>query len=264
MSTPISDDQWDHMLEAWRIFDADCDGLVTAHDLRTVLLSFGYDHSEEELEDFLDQQPICLERDGSLDLPEFILWVKKLSDQLAIEEAQADLQDEKDFEESIPKTNSRRTLEMKEAITNRRMNRGVLEDLLANAELEHDEKLFERLDVDDNGFLTYQDVEELSRQMGELWKFEQIDEMVYIVCEPFRVRRIDLDTFIATLKSQIAWDEQDLLPCHKQLLQDQLEFKISEAERMGVKGAREKMSGKRKNPHANASRPWYMRMCTVM
>lgn len=46
-SAPISQDQWDHMLEAWRIFDTDGDGLVTSEDLKTVLLSFGYEHSIE-------------------------------------------------------------------------------------------------------------------------------------------------------------------------------------------------------------------------
>ena len=46
-SAPISQDQWDHMLEAWRIFDTDGDGLVTSADLQTVLLSFGYEHSIE-------------------------------------------------------------------------------------------------------------------------------------------------------------------------------------------------------------------------
>mmetsp|Transcript_33322 Transcript_33322/g.78037 ORF Transcript_33322/g.78037 Transcript_33322/m.78037 type:complete len:264 (+) Transcript_33322:3-794(+) len=263
MSAPITDDQWQHMLEAWRIFDTDADGLITATDLRTVLLSFGYDHSVEELNDFLDQQPVCLERDGALDLPEFVLWVKKLSQQIAREEEEADLRDEQDFEDSIPKTNSRRTLEMREELANRRLNRGVLTDLLAAAELHHDEKLFERLDVDSNGFLTYQDIDELSRQMGEPWKFDDIDEMVYSVCEPFRVRRIDMDTFIKTLNMQIAWDEKDLLPCHQQLLDDQLEFKIAEAERMGLKGA-SKYGKKRTNKHARAALPWYKRLCTVM
>lgn len=46
-SAPISDDQWEHMLEAWRIFDTDGDGMITSADLKTVLLSFGYDHSIE-------------------------------------------------------------------------------------------------------------------------------------------------------------------------------------------------------------------------
>ena len=33
-------------MEAWRIFDTDSDGFITAKDLRTLMLSFGYDHSE--------------------------------------------------------------------------------------------------------------------------------------------------------------------------------------------------------------------------
>ena len=33
-------------MEAWRIFDTDSDGLITAKDLPTLMLSFGYDHSE--------------------------------------------------------------------------------------------------------------------------------------------------------------------------------------------------------------------------
>lgn len=44
---PMSQDQWDHFLEAWRIFDVDGDGVVTPEDIRALLLSFGYDHSIE-------------------------------------------------------------------------------------------------------------------------------------------------------------------------------------------------------------------------
>ena len=100
-SAPISQDQWDHMLETWRIFDADGDGLITSHDLKTVLLSFGYEHSIEvssgccrvevtagmvfgcvafhqlvsdqkmpqDLDEYLDKLPLCVERDGCVPVP---------------------------------------------------------------------------------------------------------------------------------------------------------------------------------------------------
>jgi hypothetical protein len=47
VTTQFSDTQWNQIMEAWRIFDTDGDGLVTVQDLRTLMLSFGYDHSEK-------------------------------------------------------------------------------------------------------------------------------------------------------------------------------------------------------------------------
>ena len=47
VTTRFSDTQWNQIMEAWRIFDTDGDGLVTVQDLRTLMLSFGYDHSEK-------------------------------------------------------------------------------------------------------------------------------------------------------------------------------------------------------------------------
>ncbi len=51
VTTRFSDTQWNQIMEAWRIFDTDGDGLVTAQDLRTLMLSFGYDHSEKVITD---------------------------------------------------------------------------------------------------------------------------------------------------------------------------------------------------------------------
>ena len=43
--TPLTDEQFAHIQEAWRLFDTDSDGLVTPKDLQTLLRSFGYEHS---------------------------------------------------------------------------------------------------------------------------------------------------------------------------------------------------------------------------
>jgi hypothetical protein len=50
VTTQFSDTQWNQIMEAWRIFDTDGDGLVTVEDLRTLMLSFGYDHSEKVMD----------------------------------------------------------------------------------------------------------------------------------------------------------------------------------------------------------------------
>eukprot|EP00961_Rhodomonas_salina_P057738 775987-Rhodomonas_salina.5 len=126
MSTaPLSEEQWLHIKEAWRIFDTDGDGLITPSDLRLLLQSFGYEHSEEvpavplqkqysvqtslradkcsdlsldkqELGVYLDDLPLCLEKDRSLDMPEFVLWVLKLGEKIDIEELDELLDDEQD------------------------------------------------------------------------------------------------------------------------------------------------------------------------
>ena len=43
--TPLTDEQFAHFEEAWRLFDTDGDGLVTPKDLQAILRSFGYEHS---------------------------------------------------------------------------------------------------------------------------------------------------------------------------------------------------------------------------
>jgi len=109
--TALTDEQYAHMKEAWRLFDTDGDGIVTPQDLQKILRSFGYEHSlvrsprlchlearprafssvadavcqrfdrlQEELEVFFDDLPVCVEKDRCLDMPEFFLWTLKLAE----------------------------------------------------------------------------------------------------------------------------------------------------------------------------------------
>jgi hypothetical protein len=41
----LTDEQYAHIREAWRIFDTDEDGLITPKDLQRLLLSFGFQHT---------------------------------------------------------------------------------------------------------------------------------------------------------------------------------------------------------------------------
>ena len=41
----LTDEQYAHINEAWRLFDTDEDGLITPQDLQRLLLSFGYRHT---------------------------------------------------------------------------------------------------------------------------------------------------------------------------------------------------------------------------
>lgn len=41
----LTDEQYAHIHEAWRLFDTDEDGLITPKDLQRLLLSFGYQHT---------------------------------------------------------------------------------------------------------------------------------------------------------------------------------------------------------------------------
>ena len=43
--TALTDEQYGHIQEAWRLFDTDGDGLVTPKDLQKLMCSFGYEHS---------------------------------------------------------------------------------------------------------------------------------------------------------------------------------------------------------------------------
>ena len=78
--TALTPDQYAHFQEAWRLFDTDGDGLVTPTDMQKLLRSFGYEHSVEELQVYLDDLPVCVEKDRCLDQPEFYLWALKLAE----------------------------------------------------------------------------------------------------------------------------------------------------------------------------------------
>ena len=43
--TALTDEQYDHIEEAWLLFDTDGDGLVTPKDLQKLMRSFGYEHT---------------------------------------------------------------------------------------------------------------------------------------------------------------------------------------------------------------------------
>eukprot|EP00960_Hanusia_phi_P054126 762550-Hanusia_phi.AAC.6 len=51
-------DKWHRSL-----MDTDQDGKISTQDLLTVMTSFGYHHTEEEVDAFLDDLPVCLEND---------------------------------------------------------------------------------------------------------------------------------------------------------------------------------------------------------
>jgi len=65
------------------------------------------------------------------------LWVKKLSERIDAEGREDVLAAEEAFESQIPKQNSRKTMTMKEALANRRMNRETLEAMLAEEQVKH-------------------------------------------------------------------------------------------------------------------------------
>ena len=88
MTYPLEDEPWQQMQEAFRIFDTDGDGLVTASDLRVLMLTYGMDHSEEELTDYLNDLPIILDGDEALDKTQFVLWIMKLHERLMTEDRQ--------------------------------------------------------------------------------------------------------------------------------------------------------------------------------
>mmetsp|Transcript_18447 Transcript_18447/g.45294 ORF Transcript_18447/g.45294 Transcript_18447/m.45294 type:complete len:264 (+) Transcript_18447:124-915(+) len=259
---PVSNDQWDHILEAWRMFDTDADGVITARDLRKVLLSFGYEHDEDDIEHYLDALPICLEKDRALDLPEFMLWVKKLSEKIAQEDEDRQMEDEKALEESIPKENSRKTLMLKELLNTSRHNRETLHKLVEEEQIKFDKELFDLIDEEGNGVLTYQDIQKLSTELGEPWRFEELDEMMYAMADYGAERRVPLEKFVSVLQSQVAWDERDLLPCQEELLIREEENRVAEAERAGR--ATNKNQIKRGKGGPRALLPWYRRYYTVM
>jgi hypothetical protein len=100
-AVPPTDVQWEHLDEAWRIFDTDADGLVTAGDLRLLLLTYGFEHSEAELASYLKDLPISLEADGALDKAQFMLWITKLHEKLMVEDREEKIKQEDALQEIL-------------------------------------------------------------------------------------------------------------------------------------------------------------------
>mmetsp|Transcript_19213 Transcript_19213/g.40400 ORF Transcript_19213/g.40400 Transcript_19213/m.40400 type:complete len:254 (-) Transcript_19213:129-890(-) len=239
VTTQFSDTQWNQIMEAWRIFDTDGDGLVTVQDLRTLMLSFGYDHSEKELAAYLDDLPICVEGDRALDMPEFVLWTVKLGERIEAEDREEALSKEKALRDNIPPAASQRSTVMREALATMTENREALEALMDQQREVLDRELFDAVDSDGNGYLAYQDLEKLSRQLGEPWEFKDLDEMMYAVTELGQARRLSFPAFREMLRRPLAWDEPDKYPCQEKLLAAQEEARqrdrdlIRAAERRG-------------------------------
>ena len=63
--------------------------------------------------------------------------MKKLSERIDAEGRDDVLAAEEALESQIPKQNSRKTMTMKEALANRRMNRETLETMLAEEQVKH-------------------------------------------------------------------------------------------------------------------------------
>ncbi|EKX37266.1 hypothetical protein GUITHDRAFT_116536 [Guillardia theta CCMP2712] len=59
MSTSrLNSEQWSHLREIWSLIDTDEDGKISTHDLLTLMKSFGYHHTEEEMNAFMDDLPV--------------------------------------------------------------------------------------------------------------------------------------------------------------------------------------------------------------
>ena len=61
---------------------------------------------------------------------------------------------------------------MKEKISNTRLNRLALEEMLDDEQDRNDRDLFKKIDVEDNGFITYQDIQHMSEVMTSHQPFE--------------------------------------------------------------------------------------------
>ena len=96
-----TDVQWEQLNEAWRIFDTDQEGLVTSGDLRLLLRTYGFEHSEAELVSYLKDLPISLEADGALDKAQFMLWITKLHEKLMVEDREEKIKHEDALQDQL-------------------------------------------------------------------------------------------------------------------------------------------------------------------
>jgi len=197
------------------------------------MLSFGYDHSEDELGLYLDDLSICLEKDRSLDLAEFTLWVLKLSETIEQENQQIVLEDEQAFEDSIPKQATFANIVKREELTMMRANRQKLEGIIDEITMENDAKLHAVVDFDKKGYVSFGDIERLSLELGESWSFKDLDGMMEAVTTQGAQRKINLQMMRSVLQTPLAWNEPDMLPVQAELLANQEALRQLELQRAG-------------------------------
>mmetsp|Transcript_30248 Transcript_30248/g.60945 ORF Transcript_30248/g.60945 Transcript_30248/m.60945 type:complete len:159 (+) Transcript_30248:60-536(+) len=114
-----------------------------------------------------------------------------------------------------------------------RQNREDLQDIVETERKALDVEAFKMLDKDGNGFLTYQDMENLSRELNEPWTYREIDAMMTAVTDTGTARRVDIEHFRTVMRATVAWDEPDMYPCQAKLLESEAEQRHTDAVRSG-------------------------------
>lgn len=263
---PIGEEQWLHIKEAWRIFDTDNDGKITTGDLRRLMLSFGYNHTEEELGLYLDDLAICIEKDRVLDMAEFTLWVLKLSEKIEKEDQDQEDEDDLDYEASIPRQATFANIVKREELITRRNNREALNTVLDEISRESEEKLVALIDKDNKGHVAYQDIETLALELGERYSFKELDAMMEAVTVSGQARKIGVKSMQDIVRSPLAWSEPDMLPCQAELLSNQENQRELERERAGgaVENVEKFGKDKRRRPEEVARKKKSGGGCGVM
>ncbi|EKX38923.1 hypothetical protein GUITHDRAFT_115027 [Guillardia theta CCMP2712] len=188
-----------------RIFDTDKDGRIGVQDLKLVMQSFGYEHSEEEFESYLDDLPISVEGDRYMDFPQFVLWVVKLGERIEEEEQEAKIKREKELEyriELMPrgKEVERVKLELAEV----KEEREEVYNIVIEEQRQAFKDLFLDLDAQSKGYLTQQDITNLAKKLGKPWTEHEYDAMMHAV----------------------AWDEPEMYPCQRAIVEQHAREKL--------------------------------------
>ena len=218
MTFKLSQEQYDHIQEAWRVFDVDEDGLITAGDLRMVLKSFGRDYEEEQLENFLTRLPINFESDGAIDFPQFLLWMIKLAEHLEGCALQRQIDEENAILASIPEgPASESAVVKKEKVRAMRLDRLKLVEVAEACREAEERKTFALFDNENKGFISWEDLNRVMQQSGERWSSEVLDDMMMAVVPPGQERRVSFEMFQAMLRAPVCWDEREQYDCQRKL-----------------------------------------------
>jgi Ca2+-binding EF-hand superfamily protein len=218
MTFKLSQEQYDHIQESWRVFDVDEDGLITAGDLRLVLQSFGRDYEEAELESFLTRLPINFESDGAIDFPQFLLWMVKLAEHLEGCAQQRQIDEENAILASIPDGPANESAVIKkEKVRAMRLERSKLSEVAEACRVEEERRTFALFDNENKGFISWEDLNRVMQQSGERWSSEVLDDMMMAVVPPGQERRVSFEMFQTMLRAPVCWDEREEYDCQKKL-----------------------------------------------
>ena len=184
----LSEDQYKELQRTFELFDTDRDGLITAADLQLVTATGGRSLPAAPIREYLEELACCIEDDGALDFPEFIMWISQLSMRIKNERRLEELEKEEEMAFSIRGRGlNAKTVKVRDKLKGRRERRETVEDTLDSGFTEDMQEVFNLFDADKKGYVSWEDLDRVAKETGEEFDVITLDKMMSIAVAPGEV-----------------------------------------------------------------------------